>query len=296
MQSVSLHASIGTQTFESEVSETSTLPVLIDSALSPSDNQLPLIDEKSSPSENFSDPIDDYSSDHDEHKKDLDQYGESFDEESESVVDSDDEEEEKPKKVILSCNKSPQDQQKFIVFEESLVKCFKHCFKCNSECIVSLESTIGTFSQISVNCLKDSNHSFHWSTGPLHNRLPVFHLLITAGILASGLECGKVLRLFDSLQIKCITRRECSTLQSVYAIPAVFNVWDREKNLLLRQIKGTSRCVASDMRVDSPGHTGLFGSGSSMDVEKNVILDTQIIKVLQIAIAHLIMQALTKTE
>lgn len=289
-------ASIGTQTFESEVSETSTLPVLMDSALSPSDNQLPLIDEKSSPSENFSDPIDDYSSDHDEHKKDLDQCGESFDEESESVVDSDDEEEEKPKKVILSCNKSPQDQQKFIVFEESLVKCFKHCFKCNSECIVSLESTIGTFSQISVNCLKDSNHSFHWSTGPLHNRLPVFHLLITAGILASGLESGKVLRLFDSLQIKCITRREFSTLQSVYAIPAVFNVWDRERNLLLRQIKGTSRCVASDMRVDSPGHTGLFGSGSSMDVEKNVILDTQIIKVLQIAIAHLIMQALTKTE
>ena len=40
-----------------------------------------------------------------------------------------------------------------------------------------------------------------------------------------------------------------------------------------------SRCIASDMLVDRPGHTGLFGSGSSLDVEKNVILDTQIIKV-----------------
>ncbi|XP_046850274.1 uncharacterized protein LOC124443791 isoform X1 [Xenia sp. Carnegie-2017] len=32
------------------------------------------------------------------------------------------------------------------------------------------------------------------------------------------------------------------------------------------------------MRVDSPGHSGLFGSGSSLDVDNNVILDTQIIK------------------
>ncbi|XP_028415472.1 uncharacterized protein LOC114538491 [Dendronephthya gigantea] len=32
------------------------------------------------------------------------------------------------------------------------------------------------------------------------------------------------------------------------------------------------------MRVDSPGHTGLLGSGSTMDVDRNVILDTQVIK------------------
>ena len=34
------------------------------------------------------------------------------------------------------------------------------------------------------------------------------------------------------------------------------------------------------MRVDSPGHSGLFGSGSSLDVDRNKILDTQIIKVI----------------
>ena len=48
---------------------------------------------------------------------------------------------------------------------------------------------------------------------------------------------------------------------------------------MVQEIKGTSRCIALDMRVDNPGHTGLFGSGSSLDVEKNVVLDTQIIKV-----------------
>ena len=76
-------------------------------------------------------------------------------------------------------------------------------------------------------------------------------------------------------------RREFTHLQSAYVIPAVVNIWNPEKTSLVQEIKGTSRCIASDMRVDSPRHTGLFGSGSSLDVEKNVISDTQIIKVIQ---------------
>ena len=83
--------------------------------------------------------------------------------------------------------------------------------------------------------------------------------MITSGILSSGLECAKVLRLFHSLNIPCIKRREFTDLQSRYVIPAVVNSWNREKTSLVQEIKGTSRCIASDMRVDSPGHTGLFG-------------------------------------
>ena len=42
---------------------------------------------------------------------------------------------------------------------------------------------------------------------------------------------------------------------------------------------GKSIVVASDMRVDSLGHSGLFGSGSTLDMDRNIILDTQVIKV-----------------
>ena len=184
-------------------------------------------------------------------------------------------------RIVLSRDKLPHDQMKFVVFEESLVKCFERCFKCDSACFVYLRSTVGTFCRISVTCSGDIDHAFDLSTGPLNNRLPLFNLMLTSGILSSGLECAKVLRLFDSLNIPCIKRREFTDLQSAYVIPAVVNVWNREKTSLVHEIKGTSRCIASDMRVDSPGHSGLFGSGSSLDVEKNVILDTQIIKVLQ---------------
>ena len=181
---------------------------------------------------------------------------------------------------ILSRNKLPQDQRKFIVFEDSLVECFDRCSKCGSKCLVSVANTIGTFSRISVQCLLDETHSFTWCTGPLCNRLPVFHLMLASGILATGLECAKVLRLLSALKIKCFTRREFSRLQSAYVIPAVFNVWGGEKKRLLQKLKGQTCCIASDMRVDSPGHSGLFGSGSSLDVDNNVILDTQIIKVM----------------
>ena len=205
---------------------------------------------------------------------DDDEYDPDFDggsEEEEPLKEAND---EMPEKITLSSSKPPQEQMKFIIFEEALVKCFESCFKCGGKCIVGLQSSIGTFCHISVRCLVNSHHDFTWSTGPLHNRMPVLHLLITSGIFSSGLECAKVVWLFHTLKIKAFSHRQFSSLQSSYVIPAVFNVWNREKARMLREIKGTPRCIESDMRVDSPGHCGLFGSRSSSDVEKNVILDT----------------------
>ena len=65
-------------------------------------------------------------------------------------------------------------------------------------------------------------------------------------------------------------------------VPAVYKVWEREQNSRIAEISGKRITIASDMRVDSPGHSGLLGSGSSLDVERNIILDTQIIKVSMI--------------
>ena len=48
---------------------------------------------------------------------------------------------------------------------------------------------------------------------------------------------------------------------------------------MLSGVQGKSIEIASDKRVDSPGHSGLFGAGSTLDLERNIINDTQIIKV-----------------
>ena len=186
---------------------------------------------------------------------------------------------EKSSKILLSSKKSPQDQMKFIVFEESVANLFSTCFKCSAHCVVSIESDVGTLLNISVCCSGNPIHDFIWSTGPVHNKLPILHLMITLSVLCNGLECEKIIRFFSSLNIKCFKRREFTKLQTAYVVPSVFSVWKKRQHELLQDMTDKTCSIASVMRVDSPGHTGLFGSGSSMDVERNVILDTQVIKV-----------------
>ena len=74
--------------------------------------------------------------------------------------------------------------------------------------------------------------------------------------------------------------QELSNIQSAYVIPAVVSVWKTEQHKLLDGLKGKPVEIASDMRVDSPGYCGLLGAGRTLDVNRNVILDTQIIKVI----------------
>ena len=93
------------------------------------------------------------------------------------------------------------------------------------------------------------------------------------------METSKVLRLFDSLKIPNVKQCELSNILKNYVIPAVYSVWQTEQNARLKEIEGKPIVVASDMRVDSPGHSGLFGSGSTLDMGRNIILDTQVIKV-----------------
>ena len=81
------------------------------------------------------------------------------------------------------------------------------------------------------------------------------------------------------MKIPNIKQRELSNLLKFYVVPAVYQVWHREQLSRLNEIRGKAITIASDMRVDSPGHSGLFGSGSTLELDRNIVLDTQIIKV-----------------
>ena len=111
------------------------------------------------------------------------------------------------------------------------------------------------------------------------NCLPTFHLLFAVGIPSTGLESSQVIRLFDALKIINIKKRGQSNIFKSCVIPAVFQVWNRERRTNLATIKGNTVKIASDMRVDSLGHSGLLGSGSTLDLERKLVLDTQVIKV-----------------
>lgn len=233
--------------------------------------------------------------DHDQQENELDldfegieSCGEEFLPTSGKESESDEESHEYPKTcepVILTNDKSIQDQLKLIICEESIARTFGVCFKCGNRCTVSVGNTIGSFCKIYISCCFSADHKITWSTGPLLNRLPALNLLMASTILSTGLECNKTLRLVESLNILCFKRREFSNVESAYVIPAVVNVWrtisdTSLQSKLVSEIEGQSIEIASDMRVDSPGHSGLLGAGSTLYPDRNVILDTQIIKVL----------------
>ena len=191
------------------------------------------------------------------------------------VEGSDDSEVDEQEKYIaqqdLIRGKPASEQIKFVVFEEALLNAFDICRLCGSACTVKLEHQIGSFCSIQVCCPSDSAHDFTWSTGPILNHMPVFHLLFASGILCNGLETSKVLRLFDSLKIINLHQREFSNILKVYAILAVFQIWQKEQKARIEAIKGKSVTIASDMRVDSPGHSGLIGSGNTMGMLKQML-------------------------
>ena len=198
-----------------------------------------------------------------------------------SATESEDtcEEEDVKTRIVLQQGKPPQEQIKFVVFEEAVLEVFGACSRCGSKCTVTIESQRGSSCRISSCCTRETSHNLEWMTGPMVNGMPVFHLLLASGVLATGMESSKVLRLFAALKIPNLRQRELSSIFKYYVIPTVYNVWRKEQLSRLNEISGKSIVVASDMRVDSPGHSGLFGSGSTLDMDRNIILDTQVVKV-----------------
>ena len=108
---------------------------------------------------------------------------------------------------------------------------------------------IGSACNIHVSCSNTTSHDFTWSTGPMINRLPAFHLLFAAGILSTGLESSKVIRMFDALKIINIKKRGLSNILKSYVIPAVFHVWDREQKSNLASVRLIIFTLASKIIV-----------------------------------------------
>jgi hypothetical protein len=203
-------------------------------------------------------------------------------EESSTASDESSEDDEPDKRTVLKVGKPPQDQIKLIIFEQAILDVFGKSGQCGSDCIVSIENQIGSSCKICSSCTAQNEHYFEWTTGPSMFKMLAFHLLLASGILATGMESAKVLPLFNALNIPNVKRRQLSKILKNYVIPAVYKVWQVEQSARLREIEDEPIIIASDMRVDSPGHSGLFGSGSTLEMKRNVILDTQVIKVRNI--------------
>ena len=79
--------------------------------------------------------------------------------ESENCEDED-ESEEVVKRTLLQAGKPPQEQIKFIVFEDAILHPIGECGQCGSKCVVVMRKQIGSCCEICTTGTVDSNHYF----------------------------------------------------------------------------------------------------------------------------------------
>ena len=69
--------------------------------------------------------------------------------------------------------------------------------------------------------------------------------------------------------------------QTKYLYPTISAVWEKHQAMLLAQLRREKRAlvIGGDGRADSPGHSAKFGSYTVMELEKQIVVDVQLVQV-----------------
>ena len=156
------------------------------------------------------------------------EYGSSTEATATESKDSCEEVEDSQTRIVLKHGKPRQEHIKFVVFEEA-VFAVGTCSLCGSKCMVTIESQRGSSSRISSCCTCESNCHLEWVTSPTVSGMPIFYLLLTSGVLATGMESSKVLWLFAAIKVPNLRQWELSNIFKYYIIPTVYNIWHKEQ-------------------------------------------------------------------
>ena len=171
-------------------------------------------------------------------------------------------------------------EPKYIVFESCLDQLLKQCVICGSGTCVE-KKVLGTCLICTIKCLSCGNIT-DWRSQPWSGNLPVGNLLLSAGIMFSGGNAAKFLRVLDFISVRNICVSTYNKIQSAYLTPTILEVWQNHQEAMITSIQGQERDLrlAGDMRCCSPGHTAKYGSYTMIDLEVGMVLDIQLVQVM----------------
>lgn len=181
---------------------------------------------------------------------------------------------------LLSDNKNPYNERKFVVFESCLRQLFLVCVTCHRQCSVYLTRMIGSMIVLRQQC--NFGHTRQWSSQPCNGTMPYGNLSTAACLFFNGCSPVKFLNICHHLRIPMIKLRTFNLMQANYLIPAVKTVWDKTQLQLLHTLVGKNCVVGGDARCCSPGHTAKFSSYTIMDLQTSKILDVKLVQVNEV--------------
>ncbi|KAL1468815.1 hypothetical protein MTO96_025171 [Rhipicephalus appendiculatus] len=113
---------------------------------------------------------------------------------------------------------SPLEEPKCIVFKSRLLELFSKCSVCLRQTSIKTQVN-GTALEVITLC--PNLHQFVWCSQPKIGQYAAGNVLLAAGILFSGLNAAKSLRLLSSMKVATITERTFFRHQQNLLIPSV---------------------------------------------------------------------------
>lgn len=205
--------------------------------------------------------------------------------EPDDELDSDEEQDKDDIDAKMSVAENTQnsvfEENKFIVFQSSLIELLQwcHCPKCGCHDVNSQQfATSGSQLSITLNCLSCGSLTT-WYSQPFIKQVPAGNLLMSAAVLFAGASSTKALRVFCHMNVAAVSARTFHRHQRCYLHPAVRSVWRDQQSSLLAVVRGSPVVLGGDGRADSMGHSAKFGSYALMDLQRNKVLDVQLVQV-----------------
>ncbi|XP_052266083.1 uncharacterized protein LOC127868385 [Dreissena polymorpha] len=170
------------------------------------------------------------------------------------------------------------EEVKVIVFLKQLLQLaeltVKKCPTCGSDRLVIQESYFG--SSVSLKWVCPSDHTAaQWHSQPILNRMMRSgEFSISATILTSGNNYGKMSLWDQMLKVKFPSANQFHRIQTHYLVPTIDSYWQHTQEEILAACQGEI-VVLGDGRNDSPGHCAQYCSYSLMDNASKKILTLQ---------------------
>ncbi|XP_064476240.1 uncharacterized protein LOC135390343 [Ornithodoros turicata] len=175
-------------------------------------------------------------------------------------------------------------ERKFIIFETALDVLLSKCQKCSEKVVHVKKRCDGTLLSVETACAR--GHVCSWYSQPLLNRKPLGNILLSAGILFSGSNIKKTLRLLTSVGISCFSYRTFFNVQGAFLLPAIEKVWQHHQTVMLEAAQGQGLTLAGDGRADSPGHSAKYGTYTMLDAARMQVLHIETVQSNEVANSH----------
>lgn len=173
-------------------------------------------------------------------------------------------------------------EPKYIVFLSMLLQLLTwlRCPSCGSALFSKRARDWGTLLMLSISCY-GCGVVTDWYSQSFIGSVPAGNMLLSASILFSGSVPSKALRMLNHMGVRCISSRTFFRHQRLILHTTVNKVWEDEKlrNRAILEREDRYLALGGDGRCDSPGHSAKFGTYTVMELDSNIILETQVFTV-----------------